>query len=256
MNFLLFFVGLYISFFLFLILPTKWLKIEKINYNIGLNKKILQISDLHMEKLRISPEQLRKVIKKEKPDYIFYTGDYMDREYSFDKLNHYFKELAKEEIVSYAVLGNHDYYLKEENTKKLVDILKKNNVKVLRNENVELDNFTIIGIDDYGSEMHEIEKSFENLMDKNKKIVITHDPNVVEEIKVNYHYLMSGHLHGKQINVPFLFRFKDMGSIPNNGVWKGLNHTEYGPYYISKGIGQSKFNIRFMVRSEVTIHYL
>jgi uncharacterized protein len=63
-------------FYLSFILPTQWLKIERIKYPLELNLKILQISDLHVERLRISPSRIAAIINDEKPDYIFITGDF------------------------------------------------------------------------------------------------------------------------------------------------------------------------------------
>ncbi|GCL70761.1 hypothetical protein PN4B1_06630 [Paenibacillus naphthalenovorans] len=45
--------------YLLFIFPTQWLKVEKVRHSLGLNIKILQISDMHIERLRIRPEQLR-----------------------------------------------------------------------------------------------------------------------------------------------------------------------------------------------------
>ncbi|EGL16740.1 hypothetical protein HMPREF9413_4773, partial [Paenibacillus sp. HGF7] len=39
--------------YLFLIVPTMWLKVERVRVPAGLGIKILQISDLHVEKLRV-----------------------------------------------------------------------------------------------------------------------------------------------------------------------------------------------------------
>lgn len=254
---------IYISIILFiiatyclLILPTQWLKTEKINHSIGINKKILQISDLHMERLRIKPSQIEKVINKEKPDYIFLTGDFLDTEMALKKLKNYLLVIQKSNIPAYAVLGNHDYRLNEKNLNILIDLLKQHNIQLLMNENILFKDFNLVGIDDYCTGHHNIEKSFKDV-DKNKKtIVMTHDPNIVLTLKEKYDYLIAGHLHGMQINIPILFGLTKMGKLVEKGVYKGLHSSEYGTYYISKGIGQSGINIRLFVRSEVTIHYL
>lgn len=240
--------------YIFFILPTQWLKVERIKHDISLNKKILQISDLHMERLRIKPHMIKKVIEKEKPDYLFLTGDFLDKQYSLEKLESYLNVFELSGKPTFAVLGNHDYYL--ENLNDLTDLLEKYKIKTLRNESVLLDDFNLIGIDDFCSGHSNIEKSFIRINENKKRVVITHDPNIVLELNRKYDYLMSGHLHGKQVNIPFLFKLKPMGTLPSKGTWKGLNKTKHGTYYISKGLGQSNYNIRFLVRSEVTIHEL
>ena len=76
---IIFVMFLCILFYLLFIVPTKWLKVERNQTMLGLNKKVLQISDLHMERIRVKPEQIQKVIEKEEPDFIFLTGDYYDK---------------------------------------------------------------------------------------------------------------------------------------------------------------------------------
>ena len=38
-----------------------------------------------MERIRVKPEQIQKVIEKEEPDFIFLTGDYYDKPKSKEK---------------------------------------------------------------------------------------------------------------------------------------------------------------------------
>jgi predicted MPP superfamily phosphohydrolase len=54
----------------------------------------------------------------------------------------------------------------------------------------------------------------------------------------------------------FFLVSKNAGDLPRRGIYKGLHNSQYGTYYISKGIGQTGINARFLVRSEITMHYL
>lgn len=241
-----------VLFFLFFIVPTFWVKTTRVKNNLNINKKILQLSDLHMERLRVSPNQIKKIIDKEKPDYIFITGDFLDQKESIKKLILYLEVIKESKIPTYAVLGNHDYML--EKPKSLIKVLRSYNVTVLNNNSIEFKDFYLIGIDDYCSEHHDVKKSFQNVKNDKKKVVITHDPNIVLDMNEKFDYLLSGHLHGKQVWVPYLFHFKRMGDLPLQGIYTGLHKDEKGSFYISNGLGQSGLNIRFLVRSEVVIH--
>lgn len=240
--------------YLLFIFPTQWLKVERVSHSLGLNIKVLQISDMHIERLRIRPEQLRKVIQQEQPDYLFLTGDYTKLEAYLPLLKRYLYQIQASGIPIYAVLGNHDY--QQHNVGKLIKLLQQSGIHLLRNESVRLPGFELIGIDDYDSGKSHIGKSFHGTDTSQPRIVITHDPNIVLEIQERFDYLMAGHLHGKQMNLPFFYRIRPMGKLPAMGVYKGLHRGPYGTYYISKGIGQTGLNIRFLVRSEVTIHEL
>ncbi|WP_141504042.1 metallophosphoesterase [Paenibacillus luteus] len=240
--------------YLLFILPTQWLKVERISHPIGLNKRILQISDLHVDRLRVSAERIRREIAKAKPDYIVLTGDYTYKERFLPRVAYYLKVIADSGIPVYAVLGNHDYELPR--LKRLLDLFKAHGIPVLRNENRRVDGFQLVGIDNASTHHSRILPSFKGISGDLPIVVITHDPNVVLAIRRPYHYLMAGHFHGKQLNVPFFFAFKPKGPLSVKGIYKGLHKDKNGVFYISKGIGQAGVNARFMVRSEITVHDL
>lgn len=245
-----------VLFYLLLIFPTQWLKVERISYPVGLNQRVLQISDMHVNMLRISPRKLRSVITEEKPDYIFLTGDYTYSAADFPKLGRYLRVIAGAGVPVYAVLGNHDYELPK--ISRIVGLFQRYGIRVLRNESLELPGFQLVGIDNESTGHSRVEQSFLRVRQESGKpiIVLTHDPNVVLKIRRSYDYLMSGHLHGKQLNVPLFFKFKPKGPLPAQGIYKGLHRHPFGTFYISKGIGQAGINARFLVRSEVTVHEL
>jgi predicted MPP superfamily phosphohydrolase len=246
--------GCIIFIYIFFIFPTQWLKVENINHPIGINKRILQISDLHFDRLRVSARKIRKVIKASNPHCIFLTGDFTYRERYLTRAADYFKEITDCGVPVYAVLGNHDYELPH--LRKLLHLFEIYGIKLLRNESVLLEDFHLVGIDDYSTGHSKIKKAFQSVDNSKPIVIITHDPNVLLKIDRTYDYLMAGHLHGKQLNVPFFFAFKPKGPLSVKGIYKGLHHNQNGTFYISKGIGQAGVNARFMVRSEITIHDL
>jgi predicted MPP superfamily phosphohydrolase len=242
--------------YFFLIFPTQWLKVERIHYPCGLGIRVLQISDIHVEKLRISPKRLNRLIRKENPDYIFLTGDYTEKPRYLAKVSRYAQAIASARIPVFAVLGNHDHRLKPDILNRLIRIFENEGIKVLNNRVFVYENFQIVGIDDLSSKKSRIDESFENVDPSKPTIVITHDPNTVLHIKNEYSYLMAGHFHGMQFNIPFLRRFIKKGKLAADGIIMGLHVGTHGTFYISKGIGQAGINARFLVRSEVTLHEL
>ncbi|WP_281885396.1 metallophosphoesterase [Paenibacillus sp. YYML68] len=247
-------LGALASVYVLFILPTQWLKIERVQRPLGLGIKVLQLSDLHVERLRITPRQLARVIASERPDYLFLTGDYTELEHQLLPLDRYLEAVQQSGVPAYAVLGNHDHHLRK--LTNLIKLLQSRGIVVLRNEAVQLPGFQLIGIDDFGSGKARVLKAFHSVHAERPRVVITHDPNIVLHLTERYDYLMAGHLHGKQINVPFLYRIRPMGKLPASGIYKGLHHSPQGHYYISKGLGQTGVNARLFVRSEVTVHEL
>lgn len=223
--------------------------------------KILQLSDLHLENISISPEQLYEKLKKERIDLIALTGDFLDRKRTIPNLIPYLEVLNKinAKYGIYAVLGNHDYLLRK-NLSTLIETLEKYNCKVLKNTNemitVHGKLLNIIGIDDFSTKRSDLSASY-NGIKPGTNLVLTHDPNIVLHMKDYYFdYLLSGHFHGGQICYPKAYHLVKMGKLARMNIIKGLHFQDGKPFYINEGLGQTSINIRLGSRPEITIHEL
>lgn len=221
---------------------------------------ILHLSDLHLEHLSISALDLKKQLINQPIDLIALTGDFLDRSKSIPKLIPYLKVFQEINPTygTFAVFGNHDYVLSQHYFKKLKNTLISYGVHTLQNESVSLtidhQNIYIIGIDDYSTLRSNIKESYENVGD-GYKLVLTHDPNIVLEMKeYPYDYLLSGHFHGGQIHWPKPYHLVKMGQLVKMNMVKGLQQYNGKPFYISEGLGQTGVNIRLGSRPEITFH--
>lgn len=242
----------FITYYMLFVFPTWWVRIVRVETPLGLNKIVLQLSDLHVERLRVSPERLKKFINRECIDYIFLTGDYLDETWALPKLEAYLKVLEESNIPVFAVLGNHDYRLPD--IAYLKTLFRNYHIFFLENETVSLDGFTLMGIDPYKKEWKRFIQNHTAQPFNERLIILCHDPNCFEHIIFNYDLGLAGHFHGKQLNIPFLFKLKPMGPFAKKGIYTGKHQLTTGKLYISNGLGQTKWNIRFLVRSEMTIH--
>ncbi|WHY76664.1 metallophosphoesterase [Neobacillus sp. WH10] len=224
---------------------------------------ILQISDMHLEKISVSPEQLYNKLAGEKIDLVALTGDFLDKKRSIPKLIPYlnvFKRLNPRYGI-YAVFGNHDYKLKQKDFDFLRNTLELHGCKTFQNENetiiVEGKPVHIIGIDDLHSKRSNLQSSFSGLKD-GYHLVLTHDPNIVLNMKDWYFdYLLSGHFHGGQIYWPKPYHLAKLGrKMIRMNMIKGLHYYEDKPFYISEGLGQTGINIRLGSCPEITLHQL
>lgn len=223
---------------------------------------ILQLSDLHLENISISPVELYEKLKDKPIDLIALTGDFLDRKRTIPNLVPYLKILnqlnAKHGI--YAVLGNHDYVLRDHNLQTLIETLERYNCKVLQNENdmiiVQGKPVNIIGIDDFSTKRSNLEASYEGIK-PGTNLVLTHDPNIVLHMK-KYHfdYLLAGHFHGGQICYPKAYHLVKIGKLARMNIIKGFHMQDGKPFYISEGLGQTGINIRIGSRPEITLHEL
>ncbi|MCP3739618.1 metallophosphoesterase [Rossellomorea sp. BNER] len=245
---------------------TKNIVINKIKINNelyeGHNPKIniLHLSDLHLENISISPLELYEKLKDEPIDLIALTGDFLDRKRTIPKLVPYLQTLnrlnAKYGI--FAVLGNHDYVLRNHHLQTLIDTLEQYNCKVLQNKNemiyVQGKPVNIIGIDDFSTKRSNLEASYKGIQ-KGINLVLTHDPNIVLHMdQYPFNYLLAGHFHGGQICYPRAYHLVKMGKLARMNIVKGLHLQDDKPFYISEGLGQTGVNIRIGSRPEITLH--
>lgn len=221
---------------------------------------VLQLSDLHLENISISPEGIYDRLKNESIDLIALTGDFLDRKKTLPKLERYLQALValNPKYGIYAVFGNHDYVLKGQDLQKLKNIFTRYDVRLLFNEHETVqmgsERLHIIGIDDFCTGKSEIKKAFHGLIE-GYRLVLTHDPNVVLHMD-GYHfdYLLSGHFHGGQIHWPRPYHLVKMGKLVRMNMVKGLHKVNGRPFYISEGLGQTGLNIRAGSRPEMTLH--
>lgn len=245
---------------------THDIKINKIkvpSHQAGQNSlSILHLSDLHLENISLTPKQLASILKYERIDLIALTGDFLDRKRSIPKLIPYLRVLRTLQPTygTYAVLGNHDYVLKDKDLTYLIEVLENHHCRVLQNESesfhIDGQTINIIGIDDYSTQRSDLSAGFKHVQD-GTNIVLTHDPTVVLDMKdYTFDYLMAGHFHGGQICYPKAFHLVKMGKLARKNIIKGLHTVHEKPLYISEGLGQTGINIRVGSRPEITFHDL
>jgi predicted MPP superfamily phosphohydrolase len=233
---------------------------KEIEINSAERINILQISDMHLENISFSSEQLLEKLKGEQIDLIALTGDFLDRKRSISRLIPYleaFQEIDPK-YGTFAVFGNHDYVLRNKNFLLLKEALEAYDCRTMQNEVHSLvingKAVNIIGIDDYSTNRSNLDLSYRTIED-GYNLVLTHDPNIVLDMEdFHFDYLLSGHFHGGQIHWPKPYHLVKMGKLVRMNMVKGL-HSHHGkPFYISEGLGQTGVNIRVGSRPEMTIH--
>lgn len=233
-----------------LIIKKYYIKSQKVKADY----KICFVSDFHYMH-RFSNHYYAKMVEKINycnPDVVIFGGDYVHRQKNVKQedaenlLEIFSKIKAKEKI---AVLGNHDkdnfdddFWLK---------CFKKTDIKLLINEQYPLNNeITVIGVDDYKRGKSKIK---ENQYDNNFHILMTHNPDFVEQIqRGQFDLILSGHLHGGQATIGFdkypllkVFKLSKYGTKYRYGA---VGET---PLHIAtSGIG-AHFGLRFCVYPEI-----
>jgi hypothetical protein len=169
--------------------------------------KLVQLSDLHYDGLRLSENLLAQAIEvtnQAEPDLVVLTGDYVtDDPKPMHELVQRLKHLESRAGIC-AVLGNHD--LCHRQSKALVtDSLTSIGVRVLWNEiayplGPEL---PFVGLADFWSREFDPAPVMNQLDSKMPCIVLSHNPDSAEPLQQwRVDLQLSGHTHGGQIVIP------------------------------------------------------
>ncbi|MBF7068591.1 metallophosphoesterase [Campylobacter volucris] len=223
------------------------LKIDKLKENLN----IVLISDVHLGK-NLGEEFLKALIEKINAlnaDMVIIAGDLIDTD--INKI-HYLELLQnfKSKYGTFYVYGNHEYYNGMEEIS--VKLKKLQNFKILEDEGMEFDNFTLSGTLDLsaerlGYEASDINKVKQHINNEKFNILITHQPKYVKTYDVTgFDLILSGHTHAGQIFPFSLLVFLEQGFV--YGLYElGKNAL----LYVSSGAGFWGPAVRFLAPNEI-----
>ncbi|MBW4669444.1 MAG: metallophosphoesterase [Cyanomargarita calcarea GSE-NOS-MK-12-04C] len=169
--------------------------------------KLVQMSDLHYDGLRLSEEMLEKAIavtNEAEPDLVVLTGDYITDDPSpIHQLVLRLKHLQSR-LGIYASLGNHDICYSDSKPQ-VIKAFTSIGIHVLWNEiayplGTEL---PIVGLADYWSREFKPASVMSQLDSAKPCIVLSHNPDTAEILQQwRVDLQLSGHTHGGQIVIP------------------------------------------------------
>ena len=228
--------------------------------------KIIQLSDIHINCLKVSANKVKRILQQEKPDLIIMTGDYITQQKHIPAFLT-FLEIIKENHKIVASLGNHEYkaFLNDAvGLNKFIADINTLGITILQNTALSIEknqkHYNIIGINDVNYSHHQIENVAPSKELKSTlNIGFSHNPDIVFELpQGNIDYLFCGHFHGGQIWAPFELEFKLMRKekLCKMGIKHGLHKINGLLLYINRGLGNVFVPLRFLSRPEITVFYL
>ncbi len=222
--------------------------------------KIAHLSDLHLRAQGAMERRVIDILKEEKPDLVFLTGDYIRHMGSYEPAVRFLEEL-RAPLGSYAVLGNTDY--SNENGSCILCHAEKSTVRkknphpvFLRNSSTRLEHrgkgIHLVGLDDPVLKKDDFEEALQGIKSEEPVILLAHSPEIFEDaVQRGVDLVLCGHNHGGQIwGARFLqkvFPYDSTLEIP-----AGLHQKGKTLMHVSPGIGVSHLPFRLGVEPEIT----
>mgnify|MGYP002520606316 FL=1 len=218
--------------------------------------KIVFVSDFHIK--FYEENRLKKIvdmINSENPDLVLSTGDFFSgyRNISTMSLDKIAYELGKikTRYGFYTSLGNHDYHRDND---KVVQTLSNYGIATVSNNNIfvqaEDKGLYIAGVEDLKTGKPDVKKALKGT--NGATILLTHSPDVFENVPDSVNLTLAGHLHGGQVRFPFvgaIFCPSKFGTKYASGYFEENNKK----MYVTTGIGTSKLPIRFLCTPEIVV---
>lgn len=216
--------------------------------------KLAFLSDLHFCS-KFTPARLQKVVarlQKEAPDVLLFGGDYVSSPRHAALLFSPFSSV-KTPCGAYAVLGNHDYRLRDT----LEMAMSNAGVRLLADEAVALsagaDSMAIVGVYNSFNPSTAVCELADSLYNACYTLLLSHTPDFAQDTRVRCDLVLAGHTHGGQVSLFGLYT-PVTNSKYGARFLRGRNYTDDGvPVITTNGVGTSRRKLRFCVPSEIVI---
>lgn len=226
---------------------------------------IVQISDLHGRWFGSGQERLLAAVRRQKPDLILVTGDWVDVDYQED--DERCCQVLLEGLVKlapvYGIIGNHEARALHRNY--MTEEVEKMGVRLLIDENVQLrrrgDRISLIGLDTpYDTPLKKEPWEQKRQEDKYRqallglgageageglyRIAMAHRPELLDLYeRLGFDLVLSGHAHGGLMKLPFGKRLLAPGQGWLPRYTHGLYAKEDTRMIVSCGLGGPRIGI-------------
>lgn len=212
--------------------------------------RIVFASDFHFkpyEKYRLT--RIVKKINAQNPDIILLGGDYVNGHKKGNTLDTAIisKGLGslKSKYGTFAVMGNHDGW---QGKKGIIDAFEAAGIKVLENSSQNIEGFSVAGVEDLQTGNPGMKKAFTGV--KSPAILLTHTPDMIDEIPQEAVLTLAGHTHGGQV---VLYKPLTVPSKYGTKYAYGLFEENGKKMFVSRGLGTSILPLRFNCFPEIVV---
>ena len=224
--------------------------------------RVLQLGDLHVERITGREQQLLELVRSLAPDLILFTGDFLNLSYLDDPVTHEHARMILGELRAplgaYAVIGSPAVDKPEVIEQLLSDL----SIRWLRNDKVTLDHggetIDLVGVScthrPYADAIA-LDAVLDGKSDR-FTILLYHSPDLAPEAaQRGIDLQLSGHTHGGQICLPW-FGSLYAGSLYGKRFESGRYQLDEMTLYVSRGIGlegKAAPRVRFLCPPEIVL---
>ena len=225
---------------------------------------ILHLSDFHLTKLGLLEKRTMKIISGREVDCCVVTGDVTAKPRASDIFRRVCSAIRHRDPIL-MVLGNseHKPWL---DTDTLIQALTFEGLNLLLNSSTTImrgeDRITVVGVDDPYSSRDDLQKAFECVDPGEFILFLTHSACVAPEgISRGADLTLAGHTHGGQVRVPgigVLWTHMHANKALNDGLYAPADlkrlagiDTEHAVVFVNRGVGTSRFHVRFLCPPEI-----
>lgn len=240
-----------VSFLIYIFwIEPDWIEVtrHRIKAPVAAPLKIAHLSDLHTYGIGSRERKLFEILEAERPDVIVITGDTVPHAGAYEQCREVIRRL-RAPLGVWAVRGNHEIWANRADDH---EFFESAGIGLLVNQHAQIkDGLWLVGFDDIYDGSPDIEKAVKDVPPHAYKIALFHSPALFDQAAGQADLMFAGHTHGGQVRLPFV---GPLWLPPFSGSYvQGWFEANGSRMYVSRGVGTSIMNIRFLCRPEVAI---
>jgi predicted MPP superfamily phosphohydrolase len=221
--------------------------------------RIAQVTDVHFPGNRTAARAALEHLHQERPDIVVLTGDMTESQEAMREVQEFAAD-ARGRVATAAVLGNWEYRVGAVGQLAL-DTYRAAGVQLLVNRALKVDvegvPLMLVGLDDPVSGEPDPVIARSDVVPRATEIWLVHAPGYLDgppvDRSVRPALLLAGHTHGGQIRIPLVPPVKPIGA---GRFLEGWYHDTFAPLYVSRGVGTTGIQARFLCPAELPIFTL
>jgi len=218
--------------------------------------RVACVGDLHLDRTTCADAMRRRLrpLASLDPDLILFVGDYATGDPRYEEPAAAIIAGLRAPLGVYAVLGNHDRWVGEENS---LRALREAGVRVLVNEKVALrrgaDRLYLAGVNDPYTGADDLDGALSTVPAGSCVILLAHTPDIIAKAQARAVALvLAGHTHGGQVSLPLVgppVVLSEYGSKYAHGLFREGRTA----MFVTRGVGEIFPQVRFNCPREIAL---